>query len=66
MAEQCKEDESDGTKLEMGETLACLLANPQFTPECLGDDFSVSMIGDQSVVGPSSGILDASIAPSLV
>lgn len=28
VAEQCKEDESDGTELEMGAALACLLSDP--------------------------------------
>lgn len=65
-AEQCKEEDSESTEIEMGVALACLLLDPQITQECLGDNFSISMIGNEAAVSPSSNILDASIAPSLV
>ena len=65
-AEQCKEDESSGTELEIGAALACLLLDPSINLESLGDDFIVSTIGDQSGVDPSGGILDASNAPYLI
>ena len=50
----------------MGVALACLLSDTLIVHECLGDDLSVSMIGNEMAANPPSNILDASIAPSIV
>ena len=64
--EQCKEVDSESTEIEIGVALACLLSDPPIVHECLGDDLSMSMIGNEMATSPPLNILDASIAPSLV
>ena len=44
-----KEAESADTEFEMGVALACLLSDPSIDQLCLGDNSSVSMIGDETV-----------------
>ena len=56
----------EGTELEMGVALACLLSDPPIDQECLGDNSSVSVIGDEIAADFPAPILDASIAPSLI
>ncbi|KAF5933295.1 hypothetical protein HYC85_029466 [Camellia sinensis] len=64
--EQCKEVDSENTEIEMAVALACLLLDPPIVHECLGDDLSVSMIGNETAASPSLSILDTSIPPSLI
>jgi len=46
--------------------LAYLLTDPLADSENVGDNLTISMIGDQPGVNPSNSILDASEAPSLI
>ncbi|THF98411.1 hypothetical protein TEA_025587 [Camellia sinensis var. sinensis] len=62
---QSEKVQSEDTELEMGVALASLLSDPPIDHKCLGDNFSVSMIGDEMAAGLATTILDASIAPSL-
>ncbi|KAF5933234.1 hypothetical protein HYC85_029405 [Camellia sinensis] len=64
-AAKSTKNDSDSNEFQMGAALACLFSDPQINSESLGDDLTISMIGDQPGANPSSGILDASGAPSL-
>ncbi|KAF5932738.1 hypothetical protein HYC85_028909 [Camellia sinensis] len=44
--EQCEAVDFESTELEMGVALASLLSDPPIGQECLGDNSSVSVIGD--------------------
>ena len=58
--------QSEDVENEMGVALTCLLSDPPIEQKCLGDNFSVCMIRNETAAGLPSTILDASIAPSLV
>ena len=62
--EQSTEGYSDVNELEVGATLASFLTNLMADLENLGDNFTVSMIGEALGVNPTSDILDASGAPN--
>ncbi|XP_028079120.1 uncharacterized protein LOC114280909 [Camellia sinensis] len=65
-ARQSMESGSNNSELGVGAALACLLSDPPADSESLGDNLTISTIGDQLSVNPSSSILDALEAPSLV
>ncbi|KAF5934569.1 hypothetical protein HYC85_030740 [Camellia sinensis] len=64
--EQSEKAQSEDVELEVGVALASLLSDPSIDQICLGDNSSVSMIGDETAAGLPATILDASIAPSLI
>ena len=64
--EQSKKVESEDAESEKGVALVCLLSDPPIEQKCLGDNFSVSMIGNGTAMSPPINILDAFIAPSLI
>ncbi|KAF5932136.1 hypothetical protein HYC85_028307 [Camellia sinensis] len=59
---QNAESDFDSNELKVGAALACLLLDPPINSESLGDNLTVSTIGDQSGVNPFSSILDTSDA----
>lgn len=60
-----EDDSYDNSEVEVGEALANLLTDPAADLGNLGDNFTVSMIGEELCVDATSGILDASKAPCL-
>ena len=64
--ELCEAVDPESTELEMGVALASLLSVPPVGQECLGDNSSVSVTGDEIAADFPAPSLDASIAPSLI